>query len=99
MPRKIFVFCPYNLSKPFEDMGVIYIVIITPLFIACIIRGVNVYTIDSSLIFGQKSFESSKIIPVDYFVDTMCWSVACWVTSIIAIAILQHAKWYFHMMG
>lgn len=72
MPGQIFTFSTNNFSEPFLYAWVIYIVIVDPFLITCVIRWVYIDTVYFPLILWQQGFQSKKVIPVDYHISTSC---------------------------
>ena len=50
MSREIRSECPNRFSKPFLDSGVVHIIIVDPVFVTGVVRGINDDTFDSTSI-------------------------------------------------
>jgi hypothetical protein len=66
MAGEVFPFFANYFSYPFFDFGVIHVIVINPVFIAGIVRGVYVNEFYPAFILGQEGFEGQKVVPVDY---------------------------------
>ena len=65
---EVFGFLADNLSQPFADFGRVYIVVVNPVFVSCIVRWIYVYALNASFVFGQKGFEGFEVVAVNYLV-------------------------------
>lgn len=68
MSAEVFRFFTDDLSEPFIDFGVVYVVVIDPAFVAGVIGRVDIDTFDFPFVFGQEGFKGFEIIAVDDFV-------------------------------
>jgi hypothetical protein len=66
MAGKVFPFFANYLSYPFFDFRVVHVVVIDPVFITGIVRGVYINEFYPAFIAGQEGFEGQKVVPVDY---------------------------------
>jgi hypothetical protein len=65
---EVFGFFAYHLSEPAFYARVIYIVVIHPALVACVVGRVDVDTFYSSLVFRQQGFEGFEVVAVNDFV-------------------------------
>ena len=72
MATEVFTLFPYYFAKPFLNMRIVYIIIIYPPLIACIIRRIDIYAINSSFILWQQRFQGNQIIPMNNHIATLC---------------------------
>lgn len=68
--RQVFSFFADHLAEPFPDFRVIYIVVVHPSFIACIVRRINVYYFHPPYIPGKECFQSFQIIAANHHIFT-----------------------------
>jgi hypothetical protein len=66
MAGEVFPFLANYFPYPFFDFGVVHVVVINPVFIAGIVRGVNVNEFYPAFILGQEGLEGQKVVSVDY---------------------------------
>ena len=98
MPAKIFSLCSNNLTKPFANMRVVYIVIVNPTLIACIIWRINIDAIYLPFIFWQQGFQGFKVVTMNYFVATVGLRGISRIIPPIPVFVFQHPERYFRMM-
>ena len=77
MPRKIISFFANNLSQPFFNLWIIYIIVVNPSFIACIIRGININALNFPLVHRQECFQRVQIITMNNHVAAVILSIGC----------------------
>ena len=86
-----------HLPEPFHDSRIVYVIIVDPFLVACVIWRINIDALNLSLIPGQQGFQRVQIISVD---DHVLAAVVLFVLSVLIIAVLalQHPIRYIQMM-
>ena len=97
MPGEIFALRADHLPQPFQDTGIVHVVVVDPLLIAGVVRRIDIDALDPALITGQQRFQRVQIIPMD---DHVLAAVVLVVLSglIIAVLPLQHPVRNIQMM-
>ena len=65
MTGEILTLSADHLSQPFQDAGIIHVIVVDPLLIAGVVRRIDIDTLDPALIAWQQGFQRVQIIPVD----------------------------------
>ena len=62
---EVFAFLAYYFAKPPFQFRIVDIVVIDPVFIAGIVRRINVNALDTAFVIGQQRFQRFQIIAVN----------------------------------
>jgi hypothetical protein len=65
MPGEVFPFFPNDLAEPFLYPGVVYVIIVNPIFIAGVVWGIDVDELDLAFVLGEESLEGEEVVPLD----------------------------------
>lgn len=99
MACEILSLCSDYFTEPSENMRVVYIIIVTPFLIPCIVRRIYINAVYSSFIFRKERFEGGKIITMNYLIPCSAYRRAVRTLTIKAITMLQYAERHIGMMG
>lgn len=71
MSCEILTFGTNDLSNPLLDSRVIDVVVVNPLFLARVVRRIDVDAVDLALILGEERLQSFEIVSVDDHVSAV----------------------------
>lgn len=98
MTAQILALLAYDLAQPLLDFRVVHVVVVNPLFVARVVRRIDIDTLHATFVFGQQRFQRLQIVAM---YDSVAALRRCPVAVILRpkpVLVFQHPIRYIVMM-
>lgn len=95
---QILALLAHDLAQPLLDFRVVHVVVVNPLFVARVVRRIDIDALDSPLVFGQQRFQRLQIVAVYDLVAALRLRPVVRVFRPEPILVLQHPIRHIAMM-
>lgn len=71
MTAQILALLAYDLAQPLLDFRVVHVVVVNPLFVARVVRRIDIDALHTTFVLGQQRFQRLQIVAVYDFVAAL----------------------------